>query len=341
MSRSSEATTGSRWSDVLADEALLRSILTYVGPKQYRFVAPVNRQWNRVYVEAHNGDTETMSKNALASRRTLLILCRENDKSWRDDLFLYRQVIENDDCVLSFWPGAMVAERGDLRSLQWLRARHWKLAIHPATQQGKSSFTGVCGSAAHTGRLAILKWARANGCDWDTYACKCAALHGHLEVLQWARANGCPWNEDTCLWAARGGHLKVVKWVLSNSYGWGEEICNWAAAGGHVKVLRWARAKGYEWDEACFWAGSNGHLDVLKWAIANGCEWGESTCEVAATCGELELLKWAIAKGCPWNPGRCLEGATGRHPHVQRWIEAKIDERVSRVESATLGAELL
>ena len=48
------------WSAVLlADEALLRQVLTYVGPMQYRFVAPVNRQWKRVYDDLHYGAITT------------------------------------------------------------------------------------------------------------------------------------------------------------------------------------------------------------------------------------------------------------------------------------------
>ena len=41
------ATRGPGWSALIADEAILRKILEYVGPKQFRFVAPVNRQWKR------------------------------------------------------------------------------------------------------------------------------------------------------------------------------------------------------------------------------------------------------------------------------------------------------
>ena len=37
------------------------------------------------------------------------------------------------------------------------------------------------------------------------------AENGHLAVLQWARAQGCPWDESTCLWAAENGHLAVLQ----------------------------------------------------------------------------------------------------------------------------------
>ena len=46
------------------------------------------------------------------------------------------------------------------------------------------------------GHLAVLQWARANGCAWDAWTCSKAAFKRHPAVLQWARANGCPEHED-------------------------------------------------------------------------------------------------------------------------------------------------
>eukprot|EP01052_Picozoa_sp_SAG31_P040647 SAG31_NODE_5938_length_2249_cov_2.764651_3_plen_187_part_01 len=54
----------------------------------------------------------------------------------------------------------------------------------------------VCAKIAAHGRLSVLQWARANGCEWDSTTCRSAAAGGHLEVLQWARAHGCEWGWD-------------------------------------------------------------------------------------------------------------------------------------------------
>ena len=74
----------------------------------------------------------------------------------------------------------------------------------------------LCAEAAKSGQLALLKWARANGCQWDEFTCAYGALGGHLEVLKWLRANGCPWGEKTCSYAAEGGHLQVLQWAHAN-----------------------------------------------------------------------------------------------------------------------------
>jgi uncharacterized protein (UPF0335 family) len=65
--------------------------------------------------------------------------------------------------------------------------------------------------------VALLRWARENGCPWDERTCATAAAGGQLEVLQWARENGCPWDERTCAAAAAGQYLEVLQWALENS----------------------------------------------------------------------------------------------------------------------------
>ncbi len=71
----------------------------------------------------------------------------------------------------------------------------------------------VLRQATEGGHLEVLKWARANGCQWNSFTCAYVADGGHLEVQQWARANGCKWNSFTRVFAAQGGHLKVLQWA--------------------------------------------------------------------------------------------------------------------------------
>ena len=68
--------------------------------------------------------------------------------------------------------------------------------------------------AALNGRLEILKWLRAEGCEWDHQTCGFAVMFaemnpktgGNLDVLRWARENGCEWDEDTRQEAAELGY---------------------------------------------------------------------------------------------------------------------------------------
>ena len=59
----------------------------------------------------------------------------------------------------------------------------------------------------------MLRWARANGCEWNSETCEAAAVGGYLEVLKWARANGCEWDEQTCK-SARDP--EVLRWAREN-----------------------------------------------------------------------------------------------------------------------------
>ena len=65
--------------------------------------------------------------------------------------------------------------------------------------------TILCGELSKSGNLEVLKWARENGCQWNSSTCSNAASGGHLEVLKWARDNGCKWDINTCYNAAGGG----------------------------------------------------------------------------------------------------------------------------------------
>ena len=77
--------------------------------------------------------------------------------------------------------------------------------------------------------MEVLRWARANGCEWNEEACLGAAQRGHLVVLQWLRSNGCPWDSDTCYHAVEEGHVNVLRWARENGASWTAEIRDWAA----------------------------------------------------------------------------------------------------------------
>jgi hypothetical protein len=70
-----------------------------------------------------------------------------------------------------------------------------------------------------------------------------AAKSGHLEVLQWARQHGCPWDSRTCSYAAIAGHLDVLQWLRENDATgevWSESRVRTFAGGRRkLEVLTW------------------------------------------------------------------------------------------------------
>jgi hypothetical protein len=129
----------------------------------------------------------------------------------------------------------------------------------------------TCLYAAAYGHLHVLKWARENGCKWDSRTCSHAAIYGHLHVLQWARENGCDWDSWTCTCAAEGGHLNILQWARENGCDWDFRVCRQAIEFGHLHILKWAMENGCDWGPGCYnSAVEYGHADIVEWIEKNG-----------------------------------------------------------------------
>ena len=64
--------------------------------------------------------------------------------------------------------------------------------------------------AAGYGHLGVLKYARSQGCSWDTGTTYYAATRGHLDMLQWLRYEGCPWNKEQF---RQDGEPNIMRWM--------------------------------------------------------------------------------------------------------------------------------
>ena len=170
-----------------------------------------------------------------------------------------------------------------------------------------------CESAAARGDLEYLKYAHAQGCEWDSTTCTSAAANGHLECLLYAHTHGCDWNANTCLYAAEGGHLECLQYLHTNGCEWNAQTCSAAARGGHIECLQYAHTNGCPWDaNTCSDAAAGGHLDCLQYAHTNGCPWTAFTCTKAAFYGHLQCLQYAHENGCDWDSNTCKYAAERR-----------------------------
>ncbi len=146
---------------------VLKHVFSFVGQKQYRFVAGVNRCFQEAYLEEFPNEKWTYLNT---STEELARLCWSEIKHPNMHPNIYHQ------WVLC----RSAAAHGKLPSLQFLRSV--KCDWNERT----------CAAAAGTGHLNIVQWCRENGCPWDEYKCSSAAQNGHLNVLQWCRRKGCP-----------------------------------------------------------------------------------------------------------------------------------------------------
>ena len=128
--------------------------------------------------------------------------------------------------------------------------REWRKA---QLKVGGPLRTRVCSDVIPPGRVALAKWALAEGCPREKYRgfsmANVAAGHGHWELVRW-------------LCGEEGG-FAMDGWVMRN-----------AAGSGNLELVRWLRGAGCPWDHnTCYWAVEKGRVETLRWAREHGCPW--------------------------------------------------------------------
>lgn len=93
-----------------------------------------------------------------------------------------------------------------------------------------------------------------------------------MDLLKWVRAQGCQWDEKMCKKAARGGHLCLLEWVCTQGCLWDKQLSWVEAVSGQVDVLDWVMTQGYPWDLVCMWTADvwTGCWEVIQWSLAHG-----------------------------------------------------------------------
>ena len=287
---------------------ILQKIVSFVGAKQYRFVAAVNPLFREAYLSTFPGNKVTRLN---ASTEAHARIC------WDE--------LDHTDSAHRVSLCASAARHGNLSVLQFFFANYGRksrfLHILRWHRKNKSLWDELtCSNAALNGHWEVLQWCREKDCPWDVRTCSNAARNGHLDILKWCRKNGCPWDEFTCAQAARNGHLNVLQWCREKDCPWDKDICAWAAGDGHLNVLQWCRENGSLWDEmTCKEAAEGGQLNVLQWCRENGCPWDKWTCCSAALNGHLHILQWCRENGCPWDGTTCAAAVAKGHSDVLQW----------------------
>lgn len=173
---------------------ILRHMLAFVGPNQYRFIGTINHQFRTEYLNLYqNKMTTCMNASTLGHAK----ICFEE--------------IDINDTIYPSQLCQLAARNGDIPILQYLRSVdcYWDYR--------------TCSSAAKHGQLATLKWANENGCPWTADTCARAAENGHIDIVKWARRNVCPVDINTCEYAALGGHLAILTWARKTGCKWDEK----------------------------------------------------------------------------------------------------------------------
>jgi len=145
---------------------------------------------------------------------------------------------------------AGAAQCGHLQVLQWARQNGcpWDEKTCSCAAGGGYNVDLFCQDSATPVKKTyafrqerIHQWAKEHGMRFGILKTRGRNnTKGHLAVLKWARENGCPWDENTCLFAAEQGHLSVLKWAVSAGCRWDLKKCRQAAqAAFHHDVYSW------------------------------------------------------------------------------------------------------
>ena len=108
-------------------------------------------------------------------------------------------------------------------------------------------------------------------------------LPGRVALAKWALAEGCPRDKGNGFSmaeaAAQYGHLVLVRWLIrEQGFAMTRTVMASAAWSGNLELVRRLRGEGCEWDiYTCHWAVNKGHVEVLRWVRENGCPWTAAT----------------------------------------------------------------
>ena len=73
---------------------------------------------------------------------------------------------------------------------------HWRQGAGTHPPEAHFAPGGRRAEAGQHGQLDVLKWLRAQGCDWDDLVCTFAAYGGHQDLITWAVDNGAEMTEE-------------------------------------------------------------------------------------------------------------------------------------------------
>ena len=120
-------------------------------------------------------------------------------------------------------------------------------------------------------------------------------MPGRVALAKWALAEGCPRDDgdEEAPWtmahpAAQYGHTELVKWLCGEGgFAMDEYVMRCAVTSGNLQLVQWLRGEGCPWDSlTCYDAVNKGHVEVLRWARENGCPWtAEDRDKAAAELG--------------------------------------------------------
>ena len=150
---------------------------------------------------------------------------------------------------------------------------------------------------------------------WGLPPLKPLSVVQSVALVEWARGQGCPWNAQLFAWAAWAGKMEVIRHLHRTGCAWNSRAPAYAAAGGHLEVLKYLHAAGCPFDEyAAIFAARKGVLPVLQFLWERRrIPWNDD----AYLCDVTHVPQQLQRRGGPQETGR-TEGAAAEEEEEKR-----------------------
>ena len=66
----------------------------------------------------------------------------------------------------------------------------------------------------------LLRWARENGCEWNSRTSLQTVCHNNLDILKWLYEKGCPFDDNMGESCIRCYNIEMLEWITDQGYEW-------------------------------------------------------------------------------------------------------------------------
>jgi hypothetical protein len=277
--------------NLLLNPGLIRNVLSYVGPGQHLFLAPVSKGWKDIYATV---DSQELTIEPLTNDSSSKVL------TCVPQMTLYSAVFASPSRV-------ELAQKSGLDSSLWYyrhaAGKYADVATLAAAHELGMEYTDITMAAASLhNNLAAVQHPHSQGCPWSTLSLERATSRGHLEVVRWCYEHG--WRFEIAMEgvhsAAESGNVELMAWLLQQpGMQLNEEAMTLAVFRGHMAMCQFLHARKCPWeDSATSQAALDGHIDILRWLIDNGCPRdAQNMGQSAAEGGSVEVLTYPQQQG--------------------------------------------
>jgi hypothetical protein len=283
--RKSSSTAESR--NLQLPPAALQNVISFVGLGHHLFVAPVSKQWQKIYAALESQQLTVFDEDL---NRIISIICNSHMTFYSSVFASTSRLKLALECGLD-WPSA---------KLQRAAGKHADVATLTTAADMGLRYTAVAmATAARCNKLAEVHFLYRQGCLWSSGMLEEAASSGHFELLRWCCEHGCRWVavDKAPNYAAESGDVQLMAYVLQ---------------------LQGTRLSA---PTMCT-AAEHGHIAMCLYLHTQHCPWSKAVTRLAATGGYTDLLRWLIHNGCPWDAYElCRASAVGGSVDVPRYLQ--------------------